>query len=92
VSVVAHDQRRAGGSAGSFALGPASAILVDMSASLTCPTFVGRTAESARLAEARDRTAAGTPAVVVVGGEAGVGKSRLSASWWPARAPPAPRC
>jgi DNA-binding CsgD family transcriptional regulator len=77
VSVVAHDQRRAGGSAGSFALGPASAILVDMSASLTCPTFVGRTAESARLAEARDRASAGTPAVVVVGGEAGVGKSRL---------------
>jgi len=44
---------------------------------LTSPTFVGRAAESARLAEARDRAAAGTPTVVVVGGEAGVGKSRL---------------
>ena len=77
MSVVAHDQRRAGGSAGSFALGPASAILVDMRRTLTCPTFVGRAAESARLAEAYDRAAAGTPTVMVVGGEAGVGKSRL---------------
>ena len=78
MSVVAHDQRRAGESAGSFALGPAGAILVGMRVrALTSPTFVGRAAESARLAEARDRAAAGTPTVVVVGGEAGVGKSRL---------------
>jgi DNA-binding CsgD family transcriptional regulator/tetratricopeptide (TPR) repeat protein len=78
VSVVAHDQPRAGGSAGSFALGPAGVILVGMRVrALTSPAFVGRTAESARLAEARDRAAAGTPTVVVVGGEAGVGKSRL---------------
>jgi predicted ATPase len=48
-----------------------------MAAPLTSPTFVGRAAESARLAQARDRAAAGTPTVVVVGGEAGVGKSRL---------------
>jgi predicted ATPase len=48
-----------------------------MTASLTSPALVGRAAESARLAEARDRAAAGTPTVVVVGGEAGVGKSRL---------------
>jgi len=77
VSVVAHDQRRAGGSAGSFASGPAAAIPAGTTASLSCPTFVGRAAESARLAAARDRAAAGTPTVVVVGGEAGVGKSRL---------------
>ena len=75
--VVAHDQRRAGGSAGSFASGPASVIPAGMTAPLSCPTFVGRAAESARLAAARDRAAAGTPTVVVVGGEAGVGKSRL---------------
>jgi len=77
VRVVAHDQRRAGGSAGSFASGPATVIPAGMTAPLSCPTFVGRAAESARLAAARDRAAAGTPTVVVVGGEAGVGKSRL---------------
>jgi predicted ATPase len=91
VTVVANDQRRAGGSAGSSASGPAAALLagapegsgepqggapVDQGP-LSCPTFVGREAESARLAAARDRAAAGVPAVVLVGGEAGVGKSRL---------------
>ena len=77
MSVVAHDQRRAGGSAGSFASGPAGAVSAGMTAPLSCPTFVGRGAESARLAAASDRAAAGTPTVVMVGGEAGVGKSRL---------------
>jgi predicted ATPase len=77
VRVVAHDQRRAGGSAGSFASGPAAAIPAGAGAPLSCPTFVGRTAESARLAAAWDLAAAGTPTVVVIGGEAGVGKSRL---------------
>ena len=77
MSAVAHDQRRAGGSAGSFASGPSGAILMGMAAPLTSPTFVGRAAESARLAQARERADAGTPTVVVVGGEAGVGKSRL---------------
>jgi hypothetical protein len=75
--VVAHDQRRAGGSAGSFASGPAAAIPAGATAPLCCPTFVGRRAESARLAAALDRAAAATPTVVLVGGEAGVGKSRL---------------
>jgi predicted ATPase len=77
VRVVAHDQRRAGGSAGSFASGSAAAVPAGAAAPLSCPTFVGRAPESARLAAARDRAAAGTPTVVVVGGEAGVGKSRL---------------
>jgi DNA-binding CsgD family transcriptional regulator/tetratricopeptide (TPR) repeat protein len=40
------------------------------------PTFVGRTVELGRLDAARERAAA-DPAVVVVGGEAGVGKTRL---------------
>ncbi|HET6814196.1 MAG TPA: AAA family ATPase, partial [Actinomycetota bacterium] len=48
-----------------------------MTATLTSPTFVGRTEELARLAAAADRAAAGTPTAVLIGGEAGVGKTRL---------------
>ncbi|HEX3213829.1 MAG TPA: AAA family ATPase, partial [Actinomycetota bacterium] len=48
-----------------------------MTATLTSPTFVGRTEELARLAAAADRAAAGTPTSVLIGGEAGVGKTRL---------------
>src|SRR5215212_2903500 len=48
-----------------------------MTATLTSPTFVGRTEELARLAAAGDRAAAGTPTAVLIGGEAGVGKTRL---------------
>jgi DNA-binding CsgD family transcriptional regulator/tetratricopeptide (TPR) repeat protein len=77
VSVVILSQERAGASAGSFASSPTGAILGDMTATLTSPTFVGRTEELARLAAAGDRAAAGTPTAVLVGGEAGVGKTRL---------------
>jgi tetratricopeptide (TPR) repeat protein len=70
-------QRRAGEPAGSFASGAGGAILVDRTATLTSPTFVGRTEELARLAAAGDRAAGGTSTVVLVGGEAGVGKTRL---------------
>jgi len=70
-------QRRAGAPAGSFASEAGRAILVAMTATLTSATFVGRTEELARLAAAADRAAAGTPTAVVVGGEAGVGKTRL---------------
>jgi tetratricopeptide (TPR) repeat protein len=77
VTVVAHDlQRRAGEAAGSSVSG-AGAILDGMPATLTSPTFVGRTEELARLTAARDRAAAGIPTAVLVGGEAGVGKTRL---------------
>jgi DNA-binding CsgD family transcriptional regulator/tetratricopeptide (TPR) repeat protein len=72
-------QRRAGGPAGSFASSAEGAILVDMTATLASPTFVGRTEELARLAAAGDRAAGGTPTAVLVGGEAGVGKTRLVA-------------
>jgi DNA-binding CsgD family transcriptional regulator/tetratricopeptide (TPR) repeat protein len=75
--VAQETRRRAGGIAGSFASAPGQAILVAMTASVTSPTFVGRAEELARLAGARDRAAGGTPTVVVVGGEAGVGKTRL---------------
>jgi DNA-binding CsgD family transcriptional regulator/tetratricopeptide (TPR) repeat protein len=41
------------------------------------PTFVGRVEELQTLEAARGRAANGEPAVVLVGGEAGVGKTRL---------------
>ncbi|WP_216216320.1 NAD(P)H-dependent oxidoreductase [Amycolatopsis aidingensis] len=41
------------------------------------PVFVGRTTESGRLHAALARARAGEPAVVLLGGEAGLGKSRL---------------
>jgi DNA-binding CsgD family transcriptional regulator len=78
VTVAIHDdQERAGAPAGSFASSPAGAILGDMTATLTSPTFVGRTEELAQLAAAGERAAAGTPTTVLIGGEAGVGKTRL---------------
>jgi DNA-binding CsgD family transcriptional regulator/tetratricopeptide (TPR) repeat protein len=43
------------------------------------PTFVGRVEELRLLEAARERAANGEPAVVLVGGEAGVGKTRLTA-------------
>jgi tetratricopeptide (TPR) repeat protein len=70
-------QRRAGEPAGSFASSAGGAILMGMTATLTSPTFVGRTEELARLAAAGDRAAEGIPTAVLIGGEAGVGKTRL---------------
>jgi predicted ATPase len=43
------------------------------------PTFVGRIEELQALEAARRRAADGEPAVVLVGGEAGIGKTRLVA-------------
>src|SRR5262245_50240856 len=43
------------------------------------PAFVGRAAELEQLEGALARAAAGEPAVALVGGESGVGKSRLVA-------------
>ena len=48
-----------------------------MTATLTSPTFVGRTEELARLAAAGERAAGDVPTSVLIGGEAGVGKTRL---------------
>jgi tetratricopeptide (TPR) repeat protein len=75
--VTADRQRRAGEPAGSLALAPRQALLVAMTAALASPTFVGRDEEVARLAAAWDRAAAGTPTALLIGGEAGVGKTRL---------------
>jgi DNA-binding CsgD family transcriptional regulator/tetratricopeptide (TPR) repeat protein len=44
---------------------------------VSSPVFVGRVRETAQLRAALERARSGSPAVVVVGGEAGVGKSRL---------------
>jgi predicted ATPase len=43
------------------------------------PTFVGRVEELELLEAASVRAAAGEPAVVLVGGEAGVGKTTIPA-------------
>jgi len=48
-----------------------------VTASLVSPVLVGRQAEFAALDGALERALAGEPTTVVVGGEAGVGKSRL---------------
>jgi predicted ATPase len=50
-----------------------------MGGRMASPTFVGRVEELQTLDAARVRAADGDPAVVLVGGEAGVGKTRLVA-------------
>jgi DNA-binding NarL/FixJ family response regulator len=50
-----------------------------MGGRVASPTFVGRLEELELLEAARRRAADGAPAVVLVGGEAGVGKTRLVA-------------
>jgi DNA-binding CsgD family transcriptional regulator/tetratricopeptide (TPR) repeat protein len=50
-----------------------------MGGRVASPAFVGRLAELQTLEAARGRAANGEPAVVLVGGEAGVGKTRLIA-------------
>jgi len=44
---------------------------------VSSPIFVGRVAERAALTEALERAAAGRPGIVLISGEAGVGKTRL---------------
>ena len=51
----------------------------EMGGRVASPTFVGRVEELQALEAARRRAADGDPAVVLVGGEAGVGKTRLVA-------------
>jgi predicted ATPase len=48
-----------------------------MAYQVTTGRFVGRTNELARLGDLLTRAAAGEPLVAVIGGEAGVGKTRL---------------
>ena len=49
----------------------------EMTSRVSSPIFVGRAVELAALADALDRAEAGTASCVFVGGEAGIGKSRL---------------
>src|ERR687898_870692 len=49
----------------------------EMSRRLTSPVFVGRAAELDLLEGALERAAAGRPAFAFIGGESGVGKTRL---------------
>ncbi|MFE7116366.1 AAA family ATPase [Streptomyces sp. NPDC057654] len=52
-------------------------MLGDVRITSVSPVFVGRAAELAGLADALGRAAAGEPQALLVGGEAGVGKTRL---------------
>lgn len=54
-----------------------SAIIGGVALRVSSPVLVGRAAEAARLWAGFERARAGSPAVVVVAGEAGVGKTRL---------------
>jgi predicted ATPase len=51
----------------------------EMGGRVASPTFIGRVEELQVLEAARRRAADGEPAIVLVGGEAGVGKTRLIA-------------
>ena len=75
-------RRLAGGGAGIFDGAPRGGShgvvsSTGMPGANSSPEFIARTAEIERLGDAFDRAARGQPNVVVVGGEAGVGKTRL---------------
>src|SRR5215831_8644361 len=68
--------------AGMLKVGPAGmsqgdGILEDVSARMRSPVLVGRSEELAILDAALDRARAGGPSTVLIGGEAGIGKTRL---------------
>ncbi|MEU9356827.1 AAA family ATPase [Streptomyces sp. NPDC048301] len=59
------------------AVSQACAMLGDVETNTVSPVFVGRTGELAVLTDTLARAAAGEPQAVLLGGEAGVGKTRL---------------
>jgi DNA-binding CsgD family transcriptional regulator len=59
----------------------ADGMLNGMSPRMTSPVLVGRGGELAILTAALDRARAGAAATVLIGGEAGIGKSRLAAEF-----------
>ena len=64
---------------GAFAAVMPSPTMEDVATRVSSPQFIGRDAELAALTEAVARAAAGDASVVLVGGEAGIGKTRLIA-------------
>ena len=60
-----------------FRFPPVAAILAGMAGELPSSAFVGRADELRRLDAVLDRAGHGRPAVVLVAGDAGVGKTRL---------------
>jgi predicted ATP-dependent serine protease len=56
----------------------ADGILEDMSARMRSPVLVGRAEHLSTLDAALDRARAGGPSTLLIGGEAGIGKSRLA--------------
>src|SRR4051812_29569961 len=56
-------------------------ILHGVNSRATSPRLIGRAAELGLLSGALDRSAAGQPSLVLIGGEARIGKSRLLAEF-----------
>ena len=54
-----------------------SPTMEDVATRVSSPQFIGRDAELAALTDAVERAAAGDASVVLIGGEAGIGKTRL---------------
>jgi MoxR-like ATPase len=65
-------------SAGPSGMSQADGILEDMSARMRSPVLVGRAEDLSALDAALDRAGAGGPFTLLIGGEAGIGKSRLA--------------
>ena len=62
---------------GTSATSHADSIMEDVSRRISSPSFIGRAHQLASLLSAYDRSITGEPAAVFVGGEAGVGKTRI---------------
>src|ERR1700761_4912330 len=75
-TVIAFPQHRGRASRG-MALPPRSVDTWVMRSRLTSSHFVGRAGELAELQRAFDDAASGRPGLVLVGGDSGVGKTRL---------------
>src|ERR1700753_2830999 len=68
---------RSGPGSHPMALAPLSVDTWGMRSRLTSSHFVGRAGELAELQAAFDRAASGQPGLVLIGGDSGVGKTRL---------------
>ena len=76
-ATVTESPRRSGRDPRAMALPPRSVDTWGMRSRLTSSHFVGRAGELAELQRAFDEAASGRPGLVLVGGESGVGKTRL---------------